>query len=111
MLGATLNVGVRSAARCATSLRGFKHLAAYDSQFGHVLREPLLWRVGSGLPSAGCRVLDEALAVVGDAAGIEAVVEQAVAALGRSEQRRHIPMSASRPWNALGIECLHDLQR
>ncbi|AKM08831.1 hypothetical protein AB433_00645 [Croceicoccus naphthovorans] len=65
-----------------------------DAQLRRFLDDPFLFRVGAGLPLAGVRILDEALAVPDDLADIHLVVEDAVAALRVAVDRAETPVAA-----------------
>src|SRR5437762_1638328 len=72
---------------------------------------PLVLWIGTRLPPTRRGVFDKALPVIGDLASIQAVVEDAIATLGRSEQGRCIPIATARAGNAVSVECLDDLDR
>ncbi|KGJ12579.1 hypothetical protein IT40_00140 [Paracoccus versutus] len=65
-----------------------------DAQLRRFLDDPVLFRVGAGLPLAGLRILDEALAVPDNLADIHLVVEDAVAALRVAVDRAEPPVAA-----------------
>jgi hypothetical protein len=110
VLRPTVVRGVWPDARGPQGLRTVEYVCADYGQLGNVVGKPLVLRIGPGLPPPRRGILDESLPVVGNAPSIEAVVQEAIPALGRADQGRHVPVASSWAWDALGIECLHDLQ-
>nr|WP_245451376.1 hypothetical protein [Georhizobium profundi] len=82
-----------------------------DAQLRHLLDDPLLRRVRSCLPPAGVRVLDEALPVPDEFAGVELVIEKPCTAAPVAIDRRRPPSCAAGAINALKVQCGCDRSR
>jgi hypothetical protein len=75
MLRPPMHARVWPTARYSTRLCSLEDHTAHNGQLGHILSEPLLLRIWSRLPPTCRRILHEALSVVGDTAGVEAVIQ------------------------------------
>ncbi|MEQ1698129.1 MAG: hypothetical protein ABL901_20050 [Hyphomicrobiaceae bacterium] len=102
---------LRPAPDCAPRLHPIPCFNVDQSQLWHVLTEPFGFRVLTGHALARGRVFDKPLPVIDDCSPVQLVVEDAVATLRISQQRRCIPPAATRSGDALTIEVAHDSER
>ncbi len=82
-----------------------------DAHVRRILPLPFTFRVEARHPLTRGRFLDEPLPVVDDHAVVQLIVEQAIAPLVRTDQRRQVPFAARRPPFAFQIEGTHDAHR
>ena len=108
MLRAPMVDGIGLAALAAAGLSRLECLQAHDRKLWNLLAEPLVLRVCPCLPAASRRVFHEALPVIGDAADIEGVVQEAVAPFRGTKQRGHVPLAPTGTRHSFGVEAFHD---
>jgi hypothetical protein len=85
-------------------LRPLPDAFIHNPHVRRILPLPFAFWISARYALACCRVFHEPLAVVDDHAVVEFVVEQAVSALVRADQRRQVPFAAGWPGNAFLIE-------
>jgi hypothetical protein len=90
------------------SLRPVPQILVDDPEFGDIDNDPILPGIDLGNAPARLRVFDEPLPVVDEAPDIEFVPQDPIATSAIAVNRARVPLPATWPWNAVGVEMRRD---